>query len=85
MPSSLPLGSRPAPVPHLVSSFASPCHLPQDLEGDEGGELAPTKSRYVVAQLPVRLPALRPLAGQPNPKLGVGEWQGGRRRARAAA
>lgn len=30
-------------------------------------------SRYVVAELPVRLPLLRPPMDKPNPKLGVGE------------
>lgn len=42
---------------------------------DEGGELAATKSRYLVAELPVRLPMVpRPPTDKPNPKLGVGEW-----------
>ena len=53
------------------------CHLltlaPQDLD-DDCGEVAETKSRYVVAELPVRLPVLRPALDKPNPKLGVGEW-----------
>ncbi|KAL4858112.1 WD repeat-containing protein [Chlorella vulgaris] len=43
----------------------------QDLD-DEGGEMAVTKSRYVVAQLPLRVPVVRPVLDKPNPKLGVG-------------
>lgn len=33
----------------------------------------PSLHRYVVAELPVRLPLLRPPMDKPNPKLGVGE------------
>ncbi len=41
---------------------------------DEGaGEVVITRSRYVVAELPLRLQALRVPQDKPNPRLGVGE------------
>lgn len=49
------------------------CRLRQDMD-DEVGEMALTKSRYVVAELPVRMPVVRPAVDKPNPKLGIGEW-----------
>lgn len=54
-----------------MSFLPSPRPL-QDLD-DESGEMAVTKSRYVVAQLPLRVPVVRPVLDKPNPKLGVGE------------
>jgi hypothetical protein len=58
----------------VLLSTAGGAGLPrsQDLD-DEGGELAVTKSRYVVAELPVRVPSVRPALDKPQPKLGVGE------------
>jgi hypothetical protein len=62
-----PTHRLPIPAWHLLTL------APQDLD-DDCGEVAETKSRYVVAELPVRLPVLRPALDKPNPKLGVGEW-----------
>ena len=56
---------------HLSPTCTHPSSS-QDLD-DDCGEVAETKSRYVVAELPVRLPVLRPVLDKPNPKLGVGE------------
>ena len=57
--------SLPVHVPYTSTNVQEP--------DDEGGELAATKSRYVVAQLPVRVPVVRAALDKPNPKLGVGE------------
>lgn len=78
MPSALPALRR---VPYASACCCLAPVSPQlelDLL-DEGGELAATKSRYVVAELPVRLPMVpRQPTDKPNPKLGVGEWAAGR-------
>lgn len=44
----------------------------QQEEGASSGELVITRSRYVVAELPLRLQAQRAPQDKPNPKLGVG-------------
>jgi hypothetical protein len=43
------------------------------LEEEGSGEVVITRSRYVVAELPVKLQALRAPQDKPNPRLGVGE------------
>lgn len=74
-PSSRPASRQGSPVKGVGPGSPiklDPAQLDLDLL-DEGGELAATKSRYVVAELPVRLPMVpRPPTDKPNPKLGVG-------------
>lgn len=56
------------------------CSPPQQEWGEgEDGDLpaTATKSRYVVAELPVKLPVLRPAPpDKPTGRLGVGEFAG---------
>ena len=62
------------PSTHTPGAPSAPLQQLQDLEEGDSCELLPaTKSRYVVAELPLRLPVLRPAMDKPNPKLGVGE------------
>ena len=61
--------SRASMGPHAGEGGIEPA-----VEDEEDGMASLTsKSRYVVAELPVRLPVQRVPADKPNPKLGVGE------------